>query len=73
MDVVNRLHCLLHDPIISGDNQDSDIGGLGSTRAHSGERFVSRCIDERDHLSTKISLISGNPLCDSSNFLCGYV
>ena len=46
--VVQRLDRLRHDAVVGRDHQDDDVGGLGTTGTHGGERLVTRGVDERD-------------------------
>ena len=44
--VVDRLHRLRHDTVVGGHDQDGDVGGLGTTGTHGGERLVTRGIQQ---------------------------
>src|SRR3954453_12423107 len=46
--VVERLDRLRHDAVVGGDHQDDDVGHLGATGTHRGERLVTRGVDEGD-------------------------
>ena len=46
--VVERLDRLGHDAVVGGDDEHDDVGGLGATGAHGGERLVARRVDEGD-------------------------
>ena len=46
--VVDGLHRLRHHAVVGGDHQDRDVGGLGTTGTHGGERLVTRGVDEGD-------------------------
>src|SRR3954453_15610092 len=45
---VERLDRLRHDAVVGGDHQDDDVGHLGATGTHRGERLVTRGVDEGD-------------------------
>src|SRR6266536_1781437 len=45
--VVERLDRLRHDAVVGGDHQHDDVGHLGTTGTHGGERLVTRGVDER--------------------------
>ena len=45
--VIQRLDGLRLDSVIRSHNQDRDVGHLGTTRTHSREGFVTRCVDDR--------------------------
>ena len=46
--VVDRLDRLRHDAVVGGDHQHDDVGDLGATGTHLGERGVAGGVDERD-------------------------
>src|SRR6478672_2537790 len=46
--VVQRLDRLRHDTVVGRDHEDRDVGGLGTTGTHGGERLVTRGVDEGD-------------------------
>ena len=46
--VVERLDRLRHDAVVGRDHQDHDVGHLGTTGTHGGERLVARGVDEGD-------------------------
>ena len=46
--VVDRLDRLGHDAVVSGDDQDDDVGHLGATGTHSRKGGVTRGIDKGD-------------------------
>ena len=46
--VVDGLDGLGHHAVVGGDDQDDDVGGLGATGPHGGERLVARGVDEGD-------------------------
>src|SRR4051794_15601950 len=46
--VVERLDRLRHDAVVGSDHQDDDVGHLGPTGTHRGERLVTRSVDEGD-------------------------
>jgi hypothetical protein len=50
--VVERLDRLRHDAVVGRHHQDHDVGGLGTTGTHGGERLVTRGVDERDRRSS---------------------
>ena len=45
--MIQRLDGLRLDSVIRSDNQDRDVGHLGTTRTHSREGLVTRCVDDR--------------------------
>src|SRR5699024_8413233 len=44
--VIERLHGLRHDTVVSGDHQYGDVGDLGAAGTHGGERLVTGGVDE---------------------------
>lgn len=46
--VVERFNRLRHDAVIGCDNQDRDVGDLGTTGTHGREGLVTRGVNERD-------------------------
>ena len=46
--VVQRLDRLRHHTVVGRDHQDRDVGRLGTTGTHGGERLVTRGVDEGD-------------------------
>ncbi len=54
--VVQRLDRLRHHAVVGRDNQHDDVGGLGTTGTHGGERLVTRGVDERDRAVVAVVL-----------------
>jgi hypothetical protein len=48
LDVGDGLLGLGHHAVVGGDHQDGDVGHLGTTGTHGGERLVTRGVDEGD-------------------------
>ena len=46
LSVVQCFNRLRHNSVVGCDNQDCDVGNLGTTGTHCGERFVTRGVDE---------------------------
>ena len=44
--MVDRLYRLRHRTVVGRDDENDDIGHLGSARTHRGERLVTGRIDE---------------------------
>ncbi len=57
--MVQRLNGLWHDTVVGGDHQHCDVGRLGTTGTHCGERLVTRGVDEGD-LAFLILDLGGN-------------
>src|SRR3954471_6605716 len=58
--VVERLDRLRHDAVVGGHDQHHDVGDLGATGTHRGERLVTRGVDEGDR--TLVALQLGDDL-----------
>ncbi len=72
--MVNRLDGLWHHPIVSGDDQDGDIGDLGSSCPHGREGLMARGVYKGDPLALRLHLIGTyvlrDPPCFPSNHVC---
>ena len=64
--MVDRLDRLRHHAVVGGDDEDHDVGGLGATGAHLGERGVARRVDERQRLTALVDLIGADVLGDAT-------
>ena len=49
--MADRLDRLLHDPVIGGDDQHDDVGGIGAARPHRGKGLVAGRVDKGDLLA----------------------
>src|SRR5215217_2942939 len=71
--VVDGLHRLRHDAVVGCDHQDRDVGGLGASGAHGGERLVARGVDEGDQPFAAVeidgNLVGTDVLGDAAGFL----
>ncbi|CAB4877524.1 unannotated protein [freshwater metagenome] len=70
--MVERLNCLGHDAVVCRNHEDRDVGDLSTTGTHSGERLVSRGVNEGDGtfiaLMLSPDLVSTDGLGDSTGF-----
>ena len=66
--VIDRFDRLRHHAVIGGNHQHDDIGRLGAARAHGGEGFVARRIDEGDEAVRRRNLIGADMLGDAAGF-----
>ena len=74
MCVVDSLDCLRHHVVISSDDDDGDVGDLGTTGTHSGERLVTRGIKERDLLACAgLHLVCTDVLGDTASLASHHV
>ena len=55
-----------HDAVVGGDHEDHDVGGLGATGAHGGERLVARGVDEGDLPAVVLDLVGADVLGDAT-------
>ena len=78
--VVDGLEGLGHDAVVGCDDDDDDVGDLGSAGTHAGEGFVAGGIEE-DDLATEgggvglgdFDLVGADVLSDASGFAAGDV
>ena len=71
--VVDGLDRLGHDAVIGGDDQNCNIGHVGTAGAHGGERLVARGIQEGDEAVVDLDLICTDGLGDAAGLACGDV
>ena len=72
--MADGFYRLRHDTIISGDNQHHHIGHRCTTRAHGGEGFMARCINEGHTIpGGDRDLIGANMLGDATRFMCHHI
>ena len=75
--VVERLDRLRHDAVVGRDDQDHDVGGLGTTGTHGGERLVTRGVDEGDRpvvaLVLDVHLVRADVLGDAAGLALGHL
>ena len=64
--VGDRLDGLRHHAVVGGDDQDDDIGDVGASGTHRGERFMARRIDEGDRPAVGLDLVSADVLGDAA-------
>ena len=68
--MVQRFNRLRHNTVVSGNNQDGDVGYLSTTGTHSGERLVTWGVDEGnrtvDSFVSGVNLVSTYVLGDST-------
>ena len=70
--MVQRLNGLRHDAIVSGNNQDGDVGYLSTTSTHRREGFVTGGVNEGDQaigaFVVSVNLVGTNVLGNSTRF-----
>jgi hypothetical protein len=67
--VRDRFNRLRHDRVVGSDDQHDDVGHLRAARAHGGERFVARRIEEGDPAAVfQCDLIGADVLRDAPRF-----
>ena len=63
---------LRHHAVVCRDNEHHDIRDFGAASAHQRERFVARCIEERDLAVLHLHLICADVLRDTAVLLFGH-
>ena len=71
--MVDGLDRLGHDAVIGGDDQNCNIGHVGTAGAHGGECLVARGIQEGDEAVVDLDLICTDGLRDAAGLACGNV
>ena len=71
--VVDRLDRLRHHAVVGRDHEDRDVGRLGATGAHGGERLVARGVDEGDLPAVALDLVGADGLGDAAGLAGGDV
>src|SRR6266545_1888848 len=75
--VVQRLDRLRHHTVVGRDHQDGDVGRLGATGTHGGERLVTRGVDEGDPPLVAVDLgrhlVGADVLGDATGLLVDHV
>ena len=69
--VVDRLSGLRHHPVIRRDNDDRDVGDLGTARAHGGEGLLTGCVEEDDPAAVVLYLAGTDVLRDATGLAGG--
>ena len=67
----DRLFCLRHHTVISGNDNDRNVRCHGTTGTHLGKGGVTRCIDEGDLLTIFFDLVGTNMLGDPAGLFGG--
>ena len=66
--MVDGLHGLWHDGVVSRDDDDREVGELGTPGSHGGEGLVSRSVKESDPPAVReLDVVSSDVLGDSSS------
>ena len=71
--VVDGLDGLGHDTVVRRHHEDDDVGHLGPSRTHSGERLVSWGVDERQRVSLPGHLVGADVLGDATGLASDHV
>ena len=66
--VIYRFDRLRHDAVVGRNHQHNDVGDIGATRAHSGERRVPRRIDKRNLVAVVIDAVRADVLRNPAGF-----
>ena len=60
--VIDGLDGLRHNAVVSGDNENGDIGAHGAARAHLGKGRMARSVEEGDRLAVDLNGIRADVL-----------
>ena len=72
--VVDRLDCLLHHRIIGCNDEDHDVGDVGTARAHLGKGLVTGRIDEGNEVAgLGLDLVGADMLRDAARFASRHI
>ncbi len=71
--VADGLARLRHDAVVGGDHQHDDVRHLGATRAHGGEGFMTRRVEEGDLAPVDGHLIGAGALRNAARLAAGDV
>ena len=66
--VLDCFDSLRHDAIIGGHDQHDDVGHLGASCTHCGERGMTRCIEKSDHALVRLHMVGADVLRDAACF-----
>ncbi len=69
--MIDRLFCLRHDAVISGNHQNDNVCHLGTTGTHGCKSFMARSVEEGHLASIQVDIISTNMLGDATGFTFG--
>ena len=71
--MVDRFDGLRHDTIISGNNQNYQIGDFGTAGTHCCKSLMTRCIQKNDLAFIRGNIVGSNVLGNSSGFIFGNI
>ena len=60
-----------HDSVVRRHHQNHDIGSLGTTGTHGGERLVTGGIQEGNHAARRLDVVGADVLRDAARFAGG--
>ena len=66
--VLDGFPGLGHDTVVRSHHQNHDIGGLGTTGTHGGERLVTGSIQEGHHAARRFNVVGADVLRDAAGF-----
>lgn len=69
--VIQGLARLRHDAIVSGNDEDDDVGDIGAAGAHAREGGVTRGVDEGDRLALMEDGVGADVLSDAASLGLG--
>ena len=72
--MVDGLDGLGHNVVVGGNDNDTEVGYLGSAGTHGGKGFVARSVEKCDTASVfKFYVVCADVLCYAACFACDYV
>ena len=71
--VVNGLDGLGHDTVVSGDDENGNVGGLRTAGAHGREGLVAGRVKEGDVLTLDLDAVRTDVLGDTAGLACGHL
>ena len=69
--MADRLERGRHDAVIGGNDENDDVGDIRSARAHGGEGFMARRVEESDGLGAALDRVGTDVLGDAPGFTGG--
>ena len=72
--MVDRLDRLRHDRVIGSNNENDDVGDVGTARTHLGEGLVARRINKGDGVTgLRADLVRADMLCNATGFAGSHI
>src|SRR5471032_2462261 len=71
--MLDSFNGLRHYAVVRCNDQDHDVGRLGTTGTHCGKRSVTRGIEESDHTAISFNVVRTDVLGDTAGFASSYL